>query len=318
MRPLPFAWEVKKNRSVSYLIGTSHYIKGDELVDRAKPFVDSVDTLFFEADDAFELQPHHRTLPDGQTIADFLEPEQVEDVMAFFREFYQETLLPAEVQPELDAHMRQKLWWLHSHVLSLAVGEKEKEYMIAMKRLKEIAARFDSIIVPSAQELVGLKMEAKELAAKVQQYEQDSVKIPTLDNAIRAYALSQGKQVRGLDIPDEYAAIYDTMSVESQRKLLLEGIDDARNGLVFKEVEMGAYERGDLREVIMMLMPDDPADKELLDTAGDKRSAAWYPRTRQAFEEGGVLLAAGLSHMINNYGYVPRLGGEGFEVTRIE
>ncbi len=321
---LPFVWEVQKNGAPSFVIGTAHFDSKDKDVENiavaARPVVDKASIMYVETPEDFKLDSVHTTLPGEQTISQLLQPEEVQKVDAFFRQVYGQYLFPEEVQANLQEMQRKKLWWLESAVVSSMYSGKEKEYLMAKKRIQEIKNRFTSPITPSRQEILNLRTEVAGLVASIQSYEAHADKTPpTLDNALRHYASSVGVKIIGLDTPDDYTAIRDSVSLETQKYRLLQSLEQAKEDILPSRNETAeAYKQGDTEAILRFLENDSIADLEYINRVSHGRTALWYPKTKDQLAHGRTLLMLGIGHILTEQGYLTRLQADGFSVKKLE
>ncbi|MBI2651689.1 TraB/GumN family protein [Candidatus Woesearchaeota archaeon] len=327
MAELPFLWEVKKNGAISHLIGTAHPVADINIIEAAKRLVDKARVLYVETPEDFKLQEHHISLLNGQTIEDILTRGELKMVNSFFREHYQVYLTPEEVQSRVDAIKKQKLWYLESVAMNIvAYGSEEIKYWEAKKQAAEILV---SILTQQFYEEETQKTIQKltELKNIIKGYEAKDDKNPaTLDNAIRRYANSKGVSIIGLDTPDEFVKIYDSVSSKTQRQTLLGVINAARKKNVFDQNEIQAYRDGNIKYMVSTLNPRglNPrgrADKEYFAKACHGRTELWHLKTQEDIKQGETLIAIGIHHILTppktQHGYLAKLQRDGYQIRRL-
>nr|MBI4157181.1 TraB/GumN family protein [Candidatus Woesearchaeota archaeon] len=320
MTKLPFLWQVKKNEAVSYLLGTAHLKEKDESIEEStKDLASKVRVMYVETPEDFQLQERHITLPEGQRIDDFLTQDEIDNMHSFFQEHYQRFLFPEEIKEKFDEMHRKKLWYITSEISSIAYSDEEIEYLAACKRLKELKQRFfGSIILPQREEILNIRSEAIDLVKIIQNYETKTDKsIPTLDNSLRFAMKSSGIKIIGLDEPDEYSKIYDSLSIEAQKQILFKEIEEVKSGKFFNNDQIRSYKKGDLEAQLKSFEAKNPVDQEFVDNVCHGRTALWYPKTQEDIKIGRTLIAVGTSHFLTEHGYIAMLEKNGYEVKKL-
>jgi len=141
-----------------------------------------------------------------------------------------------------------------------------------------------------------------------------------LDQHFMRQAGQSAKATTGLETAAEQIALLDGMSLEEQRQMLGEALDDARDGNRQSRELHDAWRRGDAArmwsEMALDMKRQYPA---LYRNINVERNDRWVPKLEQWLQagQGTTLVVVGTLHLLGEDGVVEKLRARGYQVERI-
>jgi uncharacterized protein YbaP (TraB family) len=141
-----------------------------------------------------------------------------------------------------------------------------------------------------------------------------------LDRHFIQRAQAGGKPASGLETIDEQVQALAGMSLEEQRQILAEALDQAKAGPSQVRSLHAAWRAGDARvlweEMAARMRRDYPALYQRINVA---RNDAWLARLQQQLDAGSedALVVVGALHLLGEDGVVEKLRARGYTVERI-
>jgi uncharacterized protein YbaP (TraB family) len=151
----------------------------------------------------------------------------------------------------------------------------------------------------------------------------EAARQPVLDQRLKELAVRSGKTVVGLETPVEQFAIFDTLSAEVQRELLLASIanidraEDIYEAILalYREARLGVLLTWARRSRGPLLAPLPAAFYEALI---DARNARMAQRALPLTAKGAVLIAVGALHLPGEKGLLRLFENAGYTVEMVE
>ncbi len=141
-----------------------------------------------------------------------------------------------------------------------------------------------------------------------------------LDQMLYKRALEQGKNVQGLESPEEQLGVFESMSME-QQVTMLEGTLRKLPGMPALIEEMiQAYVADDLQklaELGLSSMGDAGVDERFLKRINEDRNHRMVKRMMPRIDEGGAFIAVGALHLPFETGILKLLEDRGCTVTPV-
>jgi len=141
-----------------------------------------------------------------------------------------------------------------------------------------------------------------------------------LDRHFMEAAARTGKPAKGLEGADEQIAVLAGMSLDEQRQLLAEALEQADEGQDKYRDLHAAWRAGDAermwKEMAAEMKRDYPA---LYRRINVQRNDAWLPKLEQrlAQKDDDTLVVVGALHLLGEDGVVEKLRAKGYKVERI-
>lgn len=141
-----------------------------------------------------------------------------------------------------------------------------------------------------------------------------------LDQHFMRLAEQAGKPTGGLETAAEQIALLDGMSLEEQRQMLAEALDDAREGNQQTRALHDAWRAGDARrmwsEMALDMKRQYPALYRNINVARNDR---WVPKLERYLQpgQGTTLVVVGTLHLLGEDGVVEKLRARGYQVERV-
>lgn len=337
MNALPFVWKVTYRHASDtplYLIGSMHSVM-DDAVSAAKSYIQEADAVYAESvagpnEASLLFKPGHYMIPDGKTIDDLLGPEQgatlVRDLTACYRQFYHGIM----VRKMMKDVRRHKIW--HT---CLSVRGLERRVVFGTgggittlemyKKSIELSIQLQnaSVFGLSQGEIRRLSDEFDDLQRKLNKREMQCKKPETVDEQLVHYAKSVNKPALALDRADDYAAVFDSISVSLQQDYLYNLIqeivnhDASRKGIktdqnLFHQGDLGALER-ELEKTFQ----GDPKTAAFFKQVTIGRTLCWYPVIREDMKNRRLVVIAGVYHMLGEQGFPALFRADGYDVVRL-
>ncbi len=141
-----------------------------------------------------------------------------------------------------------------------------------------------------------------------------------LDQHFMREAARTGKPTGGLETAAEQIALLDGMSLEEQRQMLAEALDDAKDGNPQTRALHDAWRAGDARrlwsEMALDMKRQYPALYRNINVARNDR---WVPKLEAYLQpgQGATLVVVGSLHLLGEDGVVEKLRARGYQVERV-
>ena len=141
-----------------------------------------------------------------------------------------------------------------------------------------------------------------------------------LDRHFMQRAQKAGKKTAGLEDMSSQINLLDGMSVQEQRQMLSEALDEAGKGDAQAQMLHEAWRRGDDR-LLWNRMGVEMRQKypQLYQRINTDRNDAWVPKLLPYLQAGqsGTLVVVGGLHLLGNDGVVEKLRAKGYKVERV-
>lgn len=143
-----------------------------------------------------------------------------------------------------------------------------------------------------------------------------------LDALLYQRALSEGKQVMGLETADEQLAIFRDLSIADQQALLRQTLKDHKKLPEMMETMTRAWLDRDMQKLAALNeenMDELPAglQKRFGRELVEMRNHRMAERALPILQKGGAFVAVGALHLVGDEGLVALLRGEGMKVTPV-
>mgnify|MGYP001288842128 CR=1 FL=1 len=140
------------------------------------------------------------------------------------------------------------------------------------------------------------------------------------DRMIDAYGDAHGKTMRAFETAEQQVLMLAGFSIEVQRQMLLEAIDEAEAGNVQMDAMATAWENGDLVTLERFVVTEMRAEyPDFYDVLLVRRNNAWVDVLVRELEGAGVdFVAVGAGHMLGEHGVIEQLRARGYRVERVE
>jgi len=141
-----------------------------------------------------------------------------------------------------------------------------------------------------------------------------------LDRHFMAQAKKAGKQTGGLEDMQSQINLLDGMSLQEQRQMMAEALDQADKGDEQSLMLHEAWRRGDDRvlwnKMAVEMRQQYPQLYQRINTA---RNDAWVPKLLPYLQDGqgGTLVVVGRLHLLGSDGVVEKLKAKGYKVERV-
>lgn len=141
-----------------------------------------------------------------------------------------------------------------------------------------------------------------------------------LDRHFMAQAKKAGKQTGGLEDMQSQINLLDGMSLQEQRQMMAEALDQADKGDEQSLMLHEAWRRGDDRvlwnKMAVEMRQQYPQLYQRINTA---RNDAWVPKLLPYLQDGqgGTLVVVGGLHLLGRDGVVEKLKAKGYKVERV-
>lgn len=141
-----------------------------------------------------------------------------------------------------------------------------------------------------------------------------------LDRHFMTRAKAAGKQTGGLEDLQSQINLLDGMSLQEQRQMVAEALDQADKGDELANLLHDAWRRGDDRllwnKMALDMRQQYPQLYQRMNTA---RNDAWVPKLLPYLQDGqgGTLVVVGGLHLLGSDGVVEKLKGKGYKVERV-
>ncbi|HYQ22101.1 TraB/GumN family protein [Stenotrophomonas sp.] len=141
-----------------------------------------------------------------------------------------------------------------------------------------------------------------------------------LDRHFMTRAKAAGKQTGGLEDLQSQINLLDGMSLQEQRQMVAEALDQADKGDELANLLHDAWRRGDDRllwnKMALDMRQQYPQLYQRMNTA---RNDAWVPKLLPYLQDGqgGTLVVVGGLHLLGSDGVVEKLKAKGYKVERV-
>lgn len=134
-----------------------------------------------------------------------------------------------------------------------------------------------------------------------------------IDTHFMQRAVSDGKPVLGLETLDEQIALFDDMSAESQRQLLLKTLDDVRDLETDVAALISAWRSGDVEALERELIDELVEFPEFYASFIVERNTRWVARIVDMLDDDDdYLVVVGAMHLVGEDGVPNQLEARGF------
>lgn len=131
-------------------------------------------------------------------------------------------------------------------------------------------------------------------------------------------AADDGKAVHGFETIEEQLQLLDSLSLDAQRDLLLQTLDEGRNIEAIMDEMIGAWRHGDIRFLEDELLTDLEQYPELYETIVARRNRSWVETVDTLLEHSDdYLVIVGALHLIGDDGVPKLLEQRGFKVRQM-
>ncbi|WP_269791200.1 TraB/GumN family protein [Stenotrophomonas sp. Iso1] len=185
------------------------------------------------------------------------------------------------------------------------------------KRLEDYAAANNMPL----ERLVGLKPWFIGLTISISQMTRQGLDAEAgLDRHLMTRAAQAGKPAAGLETASSQINMLDGMSVEEQRQLLREALEQVEKGDEESRQLHAAWRRGDdvvlWRDMATQMKREYPG---LYHRINVERNDAWLAPLQQRLQagQGSTLVVVGALHLLGSDGVVEKLRARGYKVERI-
>ncbi|KAG0942803.1 hypothetical protein G6F31_014814 [Rhizopus arrhizus] len=141
-----------------------------------------------------------------------------------------------------------------------------------------------------------------------------------LDRHFMERAQKTGRKTAGLEDIDTQIGMLDGMTVQEQRQMLSEALDQAGKGDEQARLLHDAWRRGDER-LLWTKMAAEMRQQypQLYQRINTGRNDAWVPKLLPYLQagQGGTLVVVGTLHLLGNDGVVEKLKAKGYKVERV-
>ncbi|PZT30768.1 hypothetical protein A7X93_12885 [Stenotrophomonas maltophilia] len=141
-----------------------------------------------------------------------------------------------------------------------------------------------------------------------------------LDRHFMERAQATGRSTGGLEDIDTQIGMLDGMSVQEQRQMLSEALDQADKGDEQARMLHDAWRRGDER-LLWTKMAAEMRQQypQLYQRINTGRNDAWLPKLVPYLQagQGGTLVVVGTLHLLGSDGVVEKLRAKGYKVERV-
>lgn len=141
-----------------------------------------------------------------------------------------------------------------------------------------------------------------------------------LDRHFMERAQATGRSTGGLEDIDTQIGMLDGMSVQEQRQMLSEALDQADKGDEQARMLHDAWRRGDER-LLWTKMAAEMRQQypQLYQRINTGRNDAWVPKLVPYLQagQGGTLVVVGTLHLLGSDGVVEKLRAKGYKVERV-
>lgn len=128
-----------------------------------------------------------------------------------------------------------------------------------------------------------------------------------------------GKPVHALEKPEQAIAALADQSLEGQKALLVDTIDQLADGGAVLDAMTAAWQVGDLKALEDLALKPIQQHPEAYQSLLVDRNRAWMPHIEQVIAgRGHHLIAVGAAHLIGDDGLVAMLRAAGHRVNRLE
>ncbi len=142
-----------------------------------------------------------------------------------------------------------------------------------------------------------------------------------LDTMLSKRALEQGKNVHGLESPEEQLGVFESMSMEEQVEMLKTTLRKLPDMPALIEEMIQAYVADDLLELaelgLSSMGGDDGVDERFLKRINEDRNRRMAARMMPRLDEGGAFIAVGALHLPFETGILNLLAQKGCTVTPV-
>ena len=138
-----------------------------------------------------------------------------------------------------------------------------------------------------------------------------------IEGHFQARAARDGKEIRGLETVAEQLDIFDSMPGTVQRELLLKTLDDALEAEVTMQALVGAWKRGDTRELERELLEGFADIPGLYEQLLVQRNRSWVRQIEDLIgQDRDYLIIVGAMHLVGEDSVVALLRRRGYGVLQ--
>lgn len=150
-------------------------------------------------------------------------------------------------------------------------------------------------------------------------------KQPYLDSLVVQLARRHGVEIVGLETLAEQFGVFDGLSPESERALLVSVLRQASFGASVVESQIGRFLARDAGGIVALMRigpnpetPDSRTPPEFLERLLDVRTARMAERLQPYLERGNAVVAIGIAHLPGSDGLIARLQKAGYTVSALD
>ncbi|RMG12327.1 MAG: TraB/GumN family protein [Planctomycetota bacterium] len=240
--------------------------------------------------------------------------EALDEVDAFYGEL--------ALEPELQAQLMPRMMLPAGKTLQQVLPEK------TYKRLGDyLSGRGLGMLVPALQ-----RMKPWAVSAQLQQLDymmELQMGAKPLDQLLYSLSKQKGKEVGGLETPDEQLSVFESLTLEEQARQLEDTLEQlekaAKEGKKASEDLLKLYVAGDLeaieRKATEEFDLEDPTEKKLYKLLVVDRNVRMADRIHERLEAAkgkkSYFFAVGVLHYPGEQGILALLAAKGYGITRI-
>lgn len=131
-------------------------------------------------------------------------------------------------------------------------------------------------------------------------------------------ATRDGKRIDGLETAAEQTAFLDGLSLETQREMLLQTLEDGAKISASIDDIIHAWRYGDIETLENGLLRDMAKNEELSEALVNSRNRRWVTQIRELLDdEDDYLVIVGALHLVGEQGVPRLLAGDGVKIVQL-
>jgi uncharacterized protein YbaP (TraB family) len=143
-----------------------------------------------------------------------------------------------------------------------------------------------------------------------------------LDKQLYDKAIAAGKRFQPLESPDEQISVFTKLTLNEQKSLLRNVLDEYRNYPRMYEDLTKAYLARDLDTLVAIsfanpISDDTTLQEKFMDQMLTRRNLRMVERMEPFFKQGSVFIAVGALHLVGDEGLISLLRQRGYTVNKI-
>ena len=138
-----------------------------------------------------------------------------------------------------------------------------------------------------------------------------------VEQELIALAKKQNKDIGAFETAAFQAGIFDSIPVEKQAEMLLEGVKDMNKSQTEFNKMYSLYTERRLADLEPMLQDENSDLKEYMPIMLDNRNFNWISIMKEKMPESSLFMAVGAGHLVGNKGLLTLLKNEGYTVTPV-